>query len=191
MKRNFLKNNFKGIIMISAALLIIAVLAGSLSAVFLNEEHNENIYRYLSAFFADYSENINKSAVCRRSFEMNIRLFIPLVISGFFAAGTIVSFLCIIMKGFVWGFCGGIYIKYYGINGILLSAASFPSYILVIVPIILFTGLSMEFRGEKDKKRGIVYYMIISFFMLILFSCSALLDGYAACSAISAVIPRL
>lgn len=183
------KSRFTIAVAVCTTALIVSVAAGSLSAVFLNGEQNNEIYRYLSGFFAAYSENIDKTAVCRRSLEMNMRIFIPVVMFGWFFFGTAAAALCVAVKGFVWGFCGGIYIKYYGIKGLLISAVSFPSYIIVICAVIVFAGFAAELYSEKEKKG--IYYMIMALVLLVVLSLSALIDGFGVCPAVSAVIPIL
>lgn len=155
----------------------------------MNGEQNSEIYRYLNSFFSEYSENIDKTAVCRRSLEMNMRMFIPVVTFGLFFFGTAAAALCIAAKGFVWGFCGGIYIKYYGIKGLLISAVSFPSYIIAVCAIAVFAGFAAELYNEKEKKG--IYYMIMALMLLVILSFCALIDGFGVCPAVSSVIPVL
>ncbi|MCH5186678.1 MAG: stage II sporulation protein M [Oscillospiraceae bacterium] len=191
MKRGLLKNNSEKIAALFAAVMIVSVLVGSFAAVFLDGEQNTDIYRYLTGFFSSYGNNIDKAAVCRRSVGMNMRIFIPVTISGFFIFGNLAAAACMAVKGFIWGFCGGLYVKYYGVKGILLSLASLPSCIIVVFSVMLFSVIASELRKERDRKNSFIRYMIISLMLLLTFSTAALVDAFVVCPALAAVIKLL
>jgi len=190
MKKTYL-SHINPIILSSAVFLLISIIFGTITAATLKPEQNADIYKYLSGFFSQYSENLNKNAVCRRSFYMNMRFYIPIILSGFFVFGFIPGIAASSLKGFVWGFCSGLYIKYYSAKGVFLALASFPSYFLSICAIIFFSAAAFECRQDNDKKTAVLYYMLLSFVFLVVLSLSSLSDGYISSPLISLIISKL
>lgn len=191
MKKLFLKNNSERTFIILLAVLFLSISFGAVCAAVMDNSENTNVYKYLNTFFSSYNDNLDKNAVCRRSVGLNMRIYIPVVSAGFFLLGRFICTFFIGVKGFVWGFCSGVYIKYYGIKGILLSLASFPSYIIIFSALILFIMITSEISKDDDRKRAVMHYMIVCLMLLVLFSLSSLSDGYISAAVIAEIIPVL
>lgn len=165
----------------AAAFFILAagVISGSIYLLKTADVSGEGIKSYLETFMKSGIEK-NKLDVCKCAFKENLIIFLIIFISGFFRFGIVFSAAAVIRKGFVIGFTVSSFIKFYGLNGLLIMSATMPSLLIIIPALLIFLAISVNFSlsKEKNQKNFIFSYIFFGIFIFTIFCAAAFSEGY-------------
>lgn len=176
-------NNKKYIYQKSLIMLLIfitGIILGAVYCTLLSSQTDDSLNSYLSDFFTRIKDELPYIKTLKGSLFKNIRVFFMIYICSYFRFGMPVIISVVGIKGFVSGFASGVFIKYYGIKGMLLSLSSLFSNLLFIPAFLVLSaasGIMASDRktADKTKKRKFVSLAICC---LTIFCASSVLDSY-------------
>ncbi len=166
--------------LIMLLIFITGIILGAFYCTLLSSQTDDSLYSYLADFFTRIKDELPYIKTLKSSLFKNIRLFLIIYISSFFRFGKPVIMSVVGTKGFVSGFASGVFIKYYGIKGMLLSLSSIFSNLLFIPAFLVLSAASGVMAAErkttdKIKKRK---YITLAICCLTIFCASSVLDCY-------------
>lgn len=159
-------------------ILFLGVIAGTFYMA-LSKADGE-LYAYLMRFFEGLSNEIDKFAIFKNSLFDNIGMCVLIMIFGFFKPGIVGTMLVCAARGFAGGFTAAAFVRYYGMKGLFVSLASFPTSLIYFPTLVAFCAFSSCFsvnnrRKEKDK---IAFYVLFSLIFFAVFCVASFFDGY-------------
>lgn len=100
--------------------------------------------------------------------------------AGFFRIGILFIAGALMRKGFILGFTAASLIKFFGIKGILVTAAMLPGTLLIIPSFLFLSAVSadLSLRREKKEKKIIISYIFFTIIIMTIFCVAALSEGY-------------
>ena len=154
--------------------LLMCLLAGFIAGMLYIGALPQDKAGEISAFILDFCRTTADVEqpwveIFKASMLSNLRVVIPLWISGCLVALVPISFIVPGTKGFSMGFTMGFMVIYFGFKGFLLSFVSVLPQVLLLVPIMLFLAVC-AMKKEKDFKKY-TYTFIVCFGVLTLLSC--------------------
>ncbi|MGB9813846.1 MAG: stage II sporulation protein M [Thermovenabulum sp.] len=185
----FIKKNI-GLYILLTIVLIIGIIAGSLTVNLLSPLQREELTKYLNMFFINLNNiDLDSSNVFYTSLSNNIKTVITIFISGLLIFGFPLIFFIIFFRGFILGFTTGFFIAEFGLKGFLISILTIlPQNIFIILGILSIgvTALYYAFALLKSKERFykesygnlLIGYLFSSFFFSIFLLLASLLEGY-------------
>ncbi len=159
---------------------IIGIVLGAIYCTLLASQFDDSLYSYLSDFFQRIKEESQYLKTLKNSLFTNIRLFFILFVCSYFRPGSLLIMSTAGIKGFVAGFASGIFIKYYGIKGILLNLLSLPSNLLFLPAFLVLSAASAIMssdrkNSDKSQKRK---YIVLAICCLTIFCVSSVFDSF-------------
>lgn len=143
----FIMKNNKTLIFLGFILLYaIGVLIGSLRQV--KVENQGEMYEYLEGAVGGYNVSLQDSI--KSIFKDNLKLFVLLLIGGFFVIGTPILAVVAAGRGYSAGFAVTTVLRYYGIRGLLFCISNFISA-AVIVPLISWYAVISVVNLKKHR----------------------------------------
>jgi len=183
-RRNIIQYIFLSII------LIIGIIAGSVTVNFISEIQTENIQSYLNGFLANVNNiSVNYSSIFYLSMSNNMKTAVLLILLGLSVVGIPFILGIILFRGFVLGFTVGFLIEELGSKGLILSILSIFPQNLIMIPCIIsigVTGLTFAITVIKNRVKNyrenysqmVSGYMLLNLFFSFLLVISGLIEGY-------------
>lgn len=159
---------------------VIGIIGGAIYCSLLSEQFDDSLSSYLLNFFSQLKDEPAYLETFKSSLLKNLRLFFIIYIMSFFRIGAFGIMSTVAIKGFVSGFASGVFIKYYGIKGLLLSISPIFSNFLFIPAFLLLASASAIMasdrkNADKVQKRK---YLILAICCLTIFCASSVLDSF-------------
>lgn len=181
--KGFIVNDKKYIYQKSFVMLIIfiaGIVAGAVYCTLLSTQYDDSLYSYLSDFFSRIKNELPYIQTLKSSLFKNFRLFFIIFILSHLRIGAFGIMSTVGIKGFVSGFASGVFIKYYGIKGILLCLSPIFSNILFIPAFLVFASASAIMasdrkNSDKSQKKK---YLLLAICCLTIFCASSVLDSF-------------
>lgn len=159
---------------------ITGIILGTVYSTLLSSQTDDSINSYLSDFFARIKDELPCIKTLKSSLFKNIRIFFIIYICSYFRFGAPFIISVVGMKGFVSGFASGVFIKYYGTKGMLLSLSSLFPNLLFIPSFLVLSAASCVMTSERKTADKITKrkYITLAICCLTIFGVSSVLDSY-------------
>lgn len=182
-----------GMYVVIMLLLIGGIAVGSVYLAGGSPEIYDGIKKYITEFFASFTENKNNLAIFKNSFIHSMTEVAIIFVMGFFRLGCIGTGVILIRRGFVTGFAAASFFKLYGLKGALVMLASMPTIIITIPALMIYSFISIRFSLEKNKKQKkiIFFYIFFLFLIVSIFCIASLAEGFLTTTFMSWVSPNL
>ena len=181
--KGFIINDKKYIhqkIFIMLIIYVLGIIGGAVYCSLISSQHDASLSSYLLNFFTHLKDEPAYLETFKSSLIKNIRLFFIIYVMSFFRIGAFGIMSTVAIKGFVSGFASGVFIKYYGVKGLLLSMSPIFSNLLFIPAFLLLASASAIMasdrkNADKVQKRK---YLILAICCLTIFCASSVLDSF-------------
>lgn len=158
--------------------IFIGIISGSV-CMSVSSCENE-MYEYLMRCFDSFSNSGNRFDIFKNSLSGNLKLFSVITVCAFFKFGIAGSLFCCFFKGFTSGFTTAAFVKYYGINGLIVPLSSSLSALFILPVTVFFSAYSANFalkKHSKDKDE-LGKFLLLSLICFFIFFAASLADGY-------------
>ncbi len=180
-----------------SVLLLLGIIAGVLTATFLNLSSKQAVFSDINAFI--YTNHAQASPIV--SFWQISRIPLLVLCLSFTCFGVVAIPISVVLQGYLLSFSVSAMVRLLGWQGALLGAASFGIRTLTIIPCLIILSvqcflLSKQFfqtmlptaDGRVKFPRGFVLALVSS---LILLPIGAVLDFSLTARAVSLVLNHL
>lgn len=165
------------------------IIAGSVYLTKTAVSSGEGIKAYLGNFVSTGAE-ADKFAVFKKAVSENAAMLAVVFISGFFRFGILFTAAAIVRRGFIIGFTTASFIKYYGAKGLLAMSATMPSAIIMLPAFLIFASVSAGFSMMENKRNSVVFYVLFTIVILVVFLAAAASEGYITTSFMNLIFPK-
>lgn len=184
-----IKNKWQ--ILIVFASLFAGIMLGSFFSVKMSDEKSEATAKYIQNFISSYGlQSTDKGEIFKFSLYSNIKLVIFLWISGLWVGLIPFGIIQVGLKGYKIGFSTTIFVKIFGIKGILLAILSILPQLLFMLPVvIIYSVFNIDFalflKNAKYQRLSVniknrLYVRNLIFFVgaVVMSIISGLVDAY-------------
>lgn len=184
-----IKNKWQ--ILIVFASLFAGIMLGSFFSVKMSDEKSEATAKYIQNFISSYGlQSTDKGEIFKFSLYSNIKLVIFLWISGLWVGLIPFGIIQVGLKGYKIGFSTTIFVKIFGIKGILLAILSILPQLLFMLPVvIIYSVFNINFalflKNAKYQRLSLniknrLYVRNLIFFVgaVVISIISGLVDAY-------------
>lgn len=184
-----IKNKWQ--ILIVFASLFAGIMLGSFFSVKMSDEKSEATAKYIQNFISSYGlQSTDKGEIFKFSLYSNIKLVIFLWISGLWVGLIPFGIIQVGLKGYKIGFSTTIFVKIFGIKGILLAILSILPQLLFMLPVvIIYSVFNINFalflKNAKYQRLSLniknrLYVRNLIFFVgaVVMSIISGLVDAY-------------
>lgn len=184
-----IKNKWQ--ILIVFASLFAGIMLGSFFSVKMSDEKSEATAKYIQNFISSYGlQSTDKGEIFKFSLYSNIKLVIFLWISGLWVGLIPFGIIQVGLKGYKIGFSTTIFVKIFGIKGILLAILSILPQLLFMLPVvIIYSVFNINFalflKNAKYQRLSVniknrLYVRNLIFFVgaVVMSIISGLVDAY-------------
>ena len=178
-------------ILIVFASLCAGIMIGSFFSARMSSEKSDATAKYLQNFVSAYGlQSVDKGEIFKFSLYNNIKLVIFLWISGLWIGLLPFGIVQVGLKGYKIGFSTTIFVKIFGVKGILLALLSILPQMLFILPVIIFYSVfninfalllkKYRYQHTSGNVKTRLYLRNLIFFVgaLIISIISGLVDAY-------------
>ncbi len=180
-------NRNKWQILIVFAGLFAGIIIGSFFSVQMPQEKSDAITKYVQNFASAYGlQSVNHKEIFRFSLYNNIKVLLFLWISGLWIGLIPIGIMQVGLKGYKIGFSTALFMKIFGIKGILFALVSMLPQILIAVPfavvyLVFNINFAISLKNINLKRisgsvRNQLYIKNLVFFIVMIFI--SILSGF-------------
>lgn len=169
--------NFKGIMFLVFLLLYaVGVCIGSTRQVLVDNQ--SGMYEYLEGAVSGY--DIQASESIKSILKDNMKLFLCLLVGGFFVVGPVVLGAVMVIKGYSAGFAITAVLRLFGMRGLIFCMANIISAIIVVPAMCWYSCKAVENIKEMRYERNefLKRFIILAIVMLLILIIDGLTRGY-------------
>lgn len=129
---------------LTIVMLVMGIVFGALAVKALNAGQRNELWQYLSAFFANIEgqHTVGSSVLLRQSAVGHLRTLALIAILGVSVIGSPLILLFLFTRGFVIGFSVGFLVEQLVFKGVLMSLATVLPQNLLIMPALIFASVA-------------------------------------------------
>ena len=168
---------FKGIFFLIFLLLyVIGVCIGSGRLILVDNQ--SGMYEYLEGAVSGYSVTVTESI--KSILEDNMKLFLCLLVGGFFLIGPLILCAVMVIKGYFAGFAITAVLRLFGIRGLLFCTANLISAIIIVPALCWYSCKSVENIKEMryDRREFLKRFFVLSLVILAGLVIDGVIRGY-------------
>lgn len=184
-----MKNGTKKTLYAAVGMMAAGVTAGAFYMAYSGG--GDELYGYLNTFFESFAEDKKYFEIFKNSMIGNIKLCLFIIVCAFFRPGAVCTLACCLFKGFASGFTTAAFVKFYGIEGLLVPLSSLFASLLYIPALLFFCAYSAVFSvsGGKRDKNAVGRFLLFSVVCFTVFCIASFFDGYVTTSFIKLLKP--
>ncbi len=143
-------------ILIVFASLFAGIIIGSFFSVRMTDEKNNAITTYIKNFVSAYGlQSANSKDIFKLSIYNNIKVILFLWISGLWVGFIPLGIIQNGLKGYKLGFSTTLFIRIFGVKGIILALLTVLPQVLVMIPaIIIYSVFNINFAFSVHNFKG-------------------------------------
>ncbi len=142
-------------ILIVFASLFAGIIIGSFFSVRISEDKSDAMTKYIQNFVSAYGlQSVDNGKIFKFSLYNNIKLMLFLWISGLWVGFLPFGILQVGLKGYKIGFSTAVFVRIFGIKGIIFALLSvLPQLVIVLPTVIIYSVFNINFAFSLKNAR--------------------------------------